>query len=187
MRAVLAYAVSIVLVAAPAVACEPPIYDPKWRDKPIEVAPDCSFTEADQYPGQTISASHAQDAGNGRLGQVVTTYQACGIYQSLLFVDCTSAEARLIDAPEGNPPVSFGGAANREIKDLYAPRGKLRLMTDSDIPQLVAQARKHGYDHTTDAASRMKDWKKRNRYDPFCGCKLFYPESAGAAQAKKRG
>ena len=187
MRLTLAYTALLTLIAVPAMACEAPLYDPKWRDKPIDVAPDCSFKQADEFPGQHISASRAQNVGDGQLGQVVSTYQACGLYQSLLFVDCTSGEALLIDAPEGNPPVSFGGAPNREIRDLYAPEGKLRLTTSSDIAQLVAQARKYGYDHTTDVAGRLSSWKKRNRYNPFCGCKLFYPESTGAEMAKKRG
>ena len=28
--------------------------------------------------------------------------------------------------------------------------------------------------------------KKKNRYNPFCGCPQFYPESAGAERAAAR-
>ena len=114
---------------------------------------------------------------------MVTTTQACGIYQSLLVTDCGSGEAILIDAPEGNPPHSLGGAPDREIKDLYAPRGKLRLTAGSDIAQLAGQARTYGYRHTTDVASRINQMKNKNRYNPFCGCAVLYPDSAGAAKA----
>lgn len=183
MRAILSYVVA--LLAAPALACEAPLYDPTWRDTPISVAPDCSFTGADEFPGQSIVASHAQNIGNGLVGQVVTVYVACATVQSLLVAGCTEGEALLIDAPVGNPPISFGGPLNREMKDLYPPRGKLRLYKDGSLAQLQQQAKKYGYDHTTDLDGRMKDWKKKNRYNPFCGCALFYPQSAGAAKAAR--
>ena len=183
MRAFPAYALA--LAAAPAMACEPPLYDPLFRDKPISVAPDCSFTEAGEYPGQFIGASQAQDIGNGLVGQVVTTSQECASMQALLVASCTDGTSMIIDAPVGNPPVSRGGPFDRDIKDLYAPRGKLRLYKDGSLAQLQAQARKYGYEHTTDVNGRMKDWKKKNRYNPFCGCALFYPESAGAGLAAR--
>lgn len=186
MRASLAYALAFGLAAGHAAGCEAPLYDPTWRDTAIDVAPDCSFTEADEFPGQSISASHAQNIGNGLVGQVVTTYVACATVQSLLVASCTDGAALLIDAPTGNPPISFGGPYNREIKDLYPPRGKLRLYKDGNLGQLQGQARRYGYDHTTDVEGRMKDWKQKNRYNPFCGCVLFYPESAGAEKAARR-
>ena len=102
MRVHPAYRLALALIvgAVQAAACEAPLYDPLWRDKAIRVAPDCSFEEAAEFPGQFISASHAQNIGNGLIGQVVTTYQACGIYQTLMVVDCGSATALFIDAPE---------------------------------------------------------------------------------------
>lgn len=171
-------------LTAPAQACDAPLYDPKWRDGPGRGAADCSFTDADEFPGQTISASRAQTIGNGLLGQVVTVYQACGIYQTLMVVDCNTTETLMIEAPEGNPPVSFGGSNNREIKDLYAPRGKLQLRKTDTVSRLQARAASHGYKTTTDVAGRIAQMKKHNRYNPFCGCGLFHPDSAGAERAK---
>ena len=50
----------------------------------------------------------------------------------------------------------------------------------------MPQAKRHGYDHSRDVQSRIEKMKQKNRYNPYCGCPLFYPDSAGAAKATGR-
>ena len=96
-------------------------------------------------------------------------------------VDCLSLEGILIDGLEVRNGGYIGGAGPDVIVDLlYSPKGKIRLTKSVTIEKLAAVSRAEGYDFTTNLQAAFATEKKKNRYNPFNGCKIFYPDSPGA-------
>ena len=137
-------------------------------DKRIAIHPDGSFENAGDFDnaGYFVGAPIV-DLGKGRIGQKLAQSTDCFPIESLLYVDCNSGETILVQGDE------FG------IREIQYPNGPIRLskMSVSDVAK-VAQA--NDYPFTVDVLGSVEKMKKKNRYDPFFGCNLFYPESKGA-------
>ena len=151
-----------------ATACEPGD-TPKFAiDKRIMIHPDGSFENASDFDnaGFFVGASIV-DLGKGRIGQKLTRSTDCFPLESLLYVECNSGEAILVD----------GGELG--IREIQYPNGPIRpsKMSVSDVAKV---AQENDYPFTVDVLGSVEKMKKKNRYDPFFGCKLFYPESKGA-------
>ena len=166
-----------------AAACEPLpahlIKDPK-----IEKQADCSFTEGEYGSIGPLEGGKAINIGNGLVGQRLSNYfdsGLCGIEaQELFLMNCTTGEDLVFEgAPLNGDPYNQG----REIASIQHPKGPLRLGPDATLEQLASVARRSGIEYKTNSIrARAKAIKRKNRFDPSCGCKLFYPGSVGATQ-----
>ena len=47
-------------------------------------------------------------------------------------------------------------------------------------PVIAEIAKKNEYTFTVDVIGRLSEMKRKNRYDPLNGCKIYYPDSLGA-------
>jgi hypothetical protein len=148
-----------------------------WRDPPISVLPDCAFSEGGQAYMAFFDGSAAKDMGNGLIYQTYSQASQCpGTSETLVVVDCNTREMVEILGEEYPAADGFG----HSVKGILAPNGAIRLNRRTTIAKLMATAERKGYEHWQDVLGR-RDWlKARNRPDPYCGCRLFYPDSAGA-------
>jgi hypothetical protein len=150
-----------------------------WRDPPIAVLPDCAFSEAGQGYYDVFDGTAARDLGNGLVHQTYSqTGQCPGTSETLVVVDCNTREMVQILGKEYPAADGFG----HSVKGILAPKGAIRLNARTTIAKLAATAERRSYDHWRDVVGRLAYLKVRNRPDPYCGCRLFYPDSAGGSE-----
>jgi len=151
-----------------------------WRDKPIKILSDGSFTEAEESSLSSLSGKAPIDIGKGKIGQRITFSGPCDFVEYLLVVDCFSLETIVI---EGLPnPEVINEYSSPEIFRLYPPHGKIRLTKSVTVAELAAISAAEGYEYETDLQKALGVKKKKNAYNPFAGCKVLYPDSLGATQ-----
>jgi hypothetical protein len=166
-------AAAIACLPALAAACAGPVAPDGWKDARVSVGPDCSYSGAGSEYGFDILAGKAVDIGGGRIGQRVTEEGACSSNQYLLVVDCNDGGMIGI----GGVPYGNELSGGLSVKLLQAPHGAIRLTATTTVADLVAVARANGYSYWQDVPERIAKMKRRNRPDPACGCRLFYPDS----------
>jgi len=176
MRAALLTALSLACLPALAMACELAEQPAGWRDEPIKVGADCSYENAGASFNNPRSGSAAVKVGNGLIAYEATESNACGYNEHLVVVDCNSGKMIGIEG-RGWENGTFGGT---RASLLYAPKGGIRLNDKTTLDKLADVSKRRGYTYWTDVAARIGALKPRNRSNPYCGCKLFYPDSAGA-------
>jgi hypothetical protein len=167
------------LLASAALACEPPIKPPK--DPRIKTQADCSFTEGQGGYFWPMTAGPAVKIGAGKFAQKLTSVYdggLCGIeLERLLVVDCDAVEDVLFDGRHINEHVESG----TEIASIQPPKGPLALTASATLASLKTKATRAGIEFEANSiAARAAETKRRNRFNPYCGCKLHYPDSAGA-------
>jgi hypothetical protein len=168
----------LALAAGPAAGCAIDGPPPGWRDARIAVGADCSFTEAGSTYELPISGRAAVDLGDGRIGQRLESSGYCTQSEFLLVVDCNRREMISITGVEYGNDLTGGFS----VDQLYAPRGAIRLSRRPSVGQLVSIAERAGYEYRLGLPEFIDDLGRRNRPDPFCGCRLFYPDSPGASE-----
>ena len=72
-----------------------------------------------------------------------------------------------------------GGHIASSITEIQHPKGPIRLSKMS-VSEVAAVAKAYDYTFTVDVMGEIGKMRKKNRYDPFMGCKIFYPDSIGA-------
>ncbi|MCX7299744.1 MAG: hypothetical protein NTX73_05075 [Rhodobacterales bacterium] len=163
-------------------ACEgpkPPLF---WYDEPITIAADGSFTNGGEIFGFDLVGRPVVDIGDGKIGQRLRREGLCRIQEQLLVVDCNTTEIIVVDGRvDPDHSLDLGMGRSTTIDMLYPPYGKIRLTRAITVSDLVQIARSEGYEFETDLLVAFGGGKKKNRYDPFYGCEIFYPDSAGAA------
>lgn len=168
--------------AAPAMACTcGPSYE---RLLPIKKLPNCAFDRAGRGPYGFGYAKEAQKIGGGLVAQSIHFGDCCVDNNALLVTDCGRSEAALF---YGNPnSEQFAAVRSSSIKYIQPPYGPIALTSKATIPGLIAKAKKRNVYWSGDVAEL---WKRNGflpanikRFDPFCGCKLHYPETPGAKQ-----
>jgi hypothetical protein len=173
------------LFASEAFACEPRLYDPvefAKADTPLKLATDGSFENAS---AQLMEIGHAvRDRGNMRIAQRLEYRGVCGPSEALLVVDCSTADLIVLHGKPGPDSFSLGGALSTTIQQIQKPLGPIDVTSEVTIPELIEIAKKNDIDYYTDFISRQKQEKRKNRYDAYYGCKLFYPDSVGASMPK---
>jgi hypothetical protein len=150
-------------------------------DRRIIVADDGSFQNAapddDRY---AIDGKPIVDAGGGRIGQRIIYEGPCEHNERLLVVDCSTKEEILVN---GIQAISEGGFMvdypYSSIDNILYPKGPIRL-SRMGVEQIETVAKKSGLEFVTDVTGEIARMKRRNRYDPYFGCKIFYPGSPGA-------
>lgn len=154
-----------------------------WRDKPIKINSDGSFEEAGDDFYASLSGKAPVDIGGGKIGQRIVVGGFCSYGERLLVVDCISLEAIVIygrDDPDD--PGIGGGMPPDKLAMVYPPHGKIRLTKSVTIAELAAISKAEGYHYDADPRKTFASVKKKNRYNPFTGCKVLYPDSPGATQ-----
>lgn len=168
-----------VVLAGPVLACEPSVEPKVWSDPKIKVAADGSFTEAGRVWAGSISGGAVTDLGQGRVAQKITANFACDIRETLLFVDCRAGRTISLEG-QYVAEDSFGGGSTTRIDRLQAPKGAIRWSKVDTVEDVAKIAAKNGYGIGPDATEEVAKMRRRDRYDPFNGCKIFYPDLPGA-------
>jgi len=172
-------------MATPALACAIPAPPAGWVDAPVQINADCSFAHAEEEHFMHLSGRAPLDLKNGRVGQRwMHGSGACASGESLVVADCFELEiVRIFGQPDPeNPMVMGGGGMMTSVDFLYPPAGKVRLTPTTTVGDLIVLAEREGYDYATNVAGFVAGLKPINRFDPFCGCTLYYPGSVGAMQ-----
>ena len=167
------FAFSVLALPSMTFGCEPPDDMLTAPDPRIEIRSDCSFV--DNGPGGNIEGFPVRDRGNMRIGQRIATAYFCGRYEELLFVDCSAKELVVL---QGKPNPTDLGAYNI-VDQIQKPKGPIEITGSSTVSGLINTAEGSGIGYYTDLVARLNRDKRKNRFDPYCGCKLFYPGSAG--------
>lgn len=182
------------------VACEAEV---DRRDDRIRVEKDGSFRNANLVDFGSLSLNHpkggrlpipsgvgmswdlaagnaVRNRGNGRVAQkIIFSNYGCIKAEALLFVDCTKPNTVLLF---GRPDEHmFAGGWRTNIAAIQYPNGPLSVTDSSTVESLTRTARQHGIEYMTDARQLFDQVDKRDRYDVYLGCKLFYPGSPGAS------
>jgi hypothetical protein len=190
-------------------ACDPAVYDFSESGLPtttLEVKPDCSFDDLDYYSFDNsafdvdeLTGRPVRNIGNGRVAQRLSV-PACGATtEYIFFMDCTSSETVVIMGIEDPSLVRPDGYYVPEILVEYiqSPYGAISLKPGSKAPALLEAASKNGYSASTNVSAFVAtglllgegeaqpdpagDYRSQaDAYDFTCGCKLYYPGSAGA-------
>lgn len=176
-------ALGLGLAAGMAMACEP-LPPHMVRDPGIKKSWDCSFTDAQPGYHGPMFGGPAVAIGNSKFAQKLTAvYDSglCGVErEQLLVIDCQSGEDVLF---EGRPVDEDNPDSGTEIRSLQPPKGPLAMKRTATIDGLATAAKRAGIDHRRNAVRQLAaSAVRRNRFDPYCGCKLHYPGSAGAKQ-----
>jgi hypothetical protein len=184
--------VILALIApAGAQACEP-IPVPELRngpDSPAVLYSDGSFQQAgaDDW-WEFLEGRPARDIGGGRVGQVIVAgLGSCFFYESLLFVDCTTAESILVDgipppAESDTPgaPGPMSPSLEGSARALQPPYGPLALTSATTVAEIAAIAAREGWTVRTDLAAFAVERGAQNAFDPFIGCRIFYQNLPGS-------
>jgi hypothetical protein len=161
--------------------CEPPDDLFTAPDPRIEIRADCSFVNQD--PGGSSEGFPVRDRGNMKLGQRIINSSWCGPGEELLFVDCSANELVVLQGkPRTDAYENIGGGQFTYVEEIQKPKGPIEITGSSTVSGLIKTAERSGIAYYTDLVTRLGRDKRKNRFDPYCGCKLFYPDSEGATQ-----
>jgi hypothetical protein len=134
-----------------------------------------------------LSLGPATNLGHGRVQQVLD-----GSDQSrVLLADCNTREVTMLEGPvthvqEGD----FCDPPNVTHADLSGENAIMSLAVGTNLHELVDLATANGaveqnpneifFTFWIEAGSKRRNVSAKDRFDLLCGCKIFYPESAGA-------
>lgn len=197
-RATIAIIVAMASLAATNVlACDAAVPPPGgFPNRPITVSADGSFRDGNfrlEIRGQvfkpSVGGGPIRDIGGGRVGQRQFQFEGCSSSERLLFVDCTTNESIMIYGKQVLEPVALGdgsfiacvsGGTCSSIALIQPPFGPIALSAETTIAQVRAVAEANRFGTVIDVSGELRGIRRRDRYDPYLGCKLFYPDSAGA-------
>lgn len=149
-------------------------------DKRIISGPDCSFENGGAY--DNVTAKAAMDIGGGKVAQTLVSHEFCGAYEDLLVVDCQTRNVVWIEGQSFPDSVSYGGPAETKVAALLRPHGPIRLNEKTTVEGLIEVSSANKLNYVAGLDALFHKVKRKNRYDPFCGCKLFYPDLAEVTQ-----
>lgn len=173
------------------------------RDNRMRVSTDGSFTNANiadpsgiflSFPSDrrvdapytetlhdTAQGNAVQDRGNGRIAQkIVFSNYSCNASEALLFVDCNGPEAILLFGALPPDKISPAGMSLTSIAAIQPPLGPISIRATSTVKDLARIARRAGIEYLVSPAPLFAGTPERDRYDILSGCRLFYPDLAGA-------
>lgn len=168
---------AVVALPGAAAACD---VDPlAGTDRPIQIGGDCSFQfAADPDGSQIFEGRPAVNLGGGRVAQRVTTGDACSETERLVMVDCATGEATaLLGAYEDTGVGSF----NNRTRLIQPPHGPVGLTANTTVSDAIAMARSGDVEVVPEFLNTIARLNARNRFNPFCGCALFYPNLPGSS------
>jgi hypothetical protein len=157
-------------------------------DKPAVQDASCAFKNAAENDVNGYFKANASiDLGHGQVGQKLQRSQAqCGGASEVLIVlNCNAGKslalAGAVDPVFGKKsPVLIGPAPSSSISNIQPPHGPISLGQGTSISKLSAIAKKHRIGEYKSLNALRIGTRSRNSVDFWCGCKRFYPSSAGA-------
>ncbi len=171
-----------------ALACSPAPANEGWKFK--SVYPDSSFDKAGRGKWNSFRGQPVVDLGNGRIGQRLSSGDACRSQQNLFFMDCSSAEGIVIGGQlvgsetivgaDGKKVVSLPIGVHESIELIQRPLGPIDLSEQTTVPELQSIVKNHRYRSTTSLDTFFGRTVDQKKVDYTCGCKLYYPDSPGA-------
>jgi hypothetical protein len=176
------FAVATMLAGNPALACEILSTD---GAKPAITGPDGSYFAQSDH--SFVEGRPVIDIGNGRVGQRLRMAQSCVETEQLVFADCSTGEMVVIDgtiSPEQTrtqrdaPPTIF--FFDTSVRFLQPPYGPIGLTPTSSVREIATKADAAGFENSLSSEAAFAGYEIGAAFDPFFGCKLFYPDSAGA-------
>jgi hypothetical protein len=152
------------------------LIDINWR---IAYANDGSFKNGGEY--DEVNGKAVFDLQGGRFGQVIGRSGPCQYFESLLLADCNAVKITVVDyfpgIPRDEPVILQGGFT---VDDLLPPNGLLANVSDKTIPEMRRYLIQNGAGDANGILNANTEEKPRDRFNPFQGCKVLYPESPGA-------
>ena len=180
---VLSFSLGLAVCPLAAEACSFSLVPALPVDREIKVAADGSFVDASWSDNRrALEGSPIVNIGGGRTGQVITQWGGCSRSEQLLFVDCTTAEGVLLEGERHLEVPEIAGGSFASVAAIQPPLGPIGLRATSTVSQVVEQARTSEIGFETNVSRHAAARGNRNAYDPYFGCKLYYPDSAGALQ-----
>lgn len=174
--------ISAVLLAVPAAAfaCEP-TFEGSDRDRRIQVGADCSFENAAERDASAYYIGGAAvDLGGGRIAQRLTGGYSCFSGEELMMVDCATSEVVTFQGRADLETEFVAGMGARLISLIQAPHGPIALTATTTVADAIAMARSGDVEADLGLLVEISQMRRRNQFDPFCGCALFYPDLPGA-------
>jgi hypothetical protein len=155
---------------------------PEVRNQRVQVFQDCRFEnglEHDKFQGGA-----AGDAGRGIIAQGLRFSEGGPLKQAIV-VDCNTKKVAWLGGPITEQGPTTCGWDYIERAPLLKPEGVLDLREGANFEELLSIAKSLNVSvevapDTFTPKSQRNSVKLRDRVDPFCGCKIFYPDSAGA-------
>ena len=162
-------------------ACSFDFVSSLFPDKRIVIQADGSFDDAAVDDVNLVFLGKPiVDLGNDRVGQRIVEGGGCAARETLLVVNCKTLEMiKVFGIYDNSKTVEIAGFDDLPIDPILYPQGPIRL-SKMDVPEIASVAQRSGFEFTLDVDGDIQKMKKRNRYNPLFGCKLFYPDSAGA-------
>lgn len=146
----------------------------------VKYASDCSYVNGgvhDDYFGAA-----AKDGGKGRVLQFTfrrDDYAKSDMLISVSVADCTEQSFVVLDGVLTEAGSSCG--PEYALKNDILPNGPIDLSAGQDMDGFEAHLEKHNASYSRYNGSELEEaWMRRDRLNPYCGCKIFYPDSPGA-------
>ena len=157
--------------------------------QPLSVNPDGSFStvyanklvrdEQGGYRAVSLQGGAIRNLKNGRIGQKISSsHEGCSGVEELLFVDCNALEGILLTGTR--PEVQISGGNFVSIAEIQYPKGPIAFTKDTTVAKVEAIAQKHDIYYTRALYEHYDKMPEHKRYNPYQGCKIFYPDSPGA-------
>lgn len=189
MRKILIYIIALwALSGGAALAVCPPLPTDLSYDHPLRQGADCAFDGgAENDVRGFYRARPAVDIGHGQVGQrLMSVTASCGGYtERVLVLDCVAGDWLAltgapwpVNGPRGELPI--GAAPAFLAENIQPPHGPIALGRGTSLGRLKDLARAHEIGWTSSLEYLRIGSRARNRFDLWCGCRRFYPNSAGA-------
>ncbi|MGR3492561.1 MAG: hypothetical protein ACU0DW_10920 [Shimia sp.] len=160
-------------------------------DRAVRQGASCAFTGAHhndnvgKYEGEA-----AIDIGGGLVGQkLIYDPSGCDHLEDLVVLDCAAGEMAAFSGTTSSVAVNEDGAlvpivgpSSSSIRALQPPHGPLALSSQTTLTRLIALAEGANIHTLRDPEELFAAPGEGNRFDVWCGCKRFYPGSAGASK-----
>ncbi|MDW3222273.1 MAG: hypothetical protein R8G34_05195 [Paracoccaceae bacterium] len=153
-------------------------------DWPILDRKNCSFVRAGQSRYFDLAGAYAVDLKEGKVGQRISNQSYCRQADDYaLIADCVAGQAVMVKLSRSfvyQLPRGFREREGYVFQDTPNARS-FHWVPNGDVSTVSAAASTRGYE-VTPASDFLSQMRSRNRFDAFCGCKHYYPDSAGAKQ-----
>lgn len=166
------------LYPAMSMGCESAPSTEGW--KRMSVGDDCSFQNGGRTKFGFYSGQAVVDIGGGRIGQRLTTGDACTPREYLFFMNCGSGEGIVIVGQYDDREPGIVGMSSYSIDLIQKPIGPIGLTSRSTVQELGEIAVSNHYQYTVDLSEFFSRSESRKRIDYSCGCNLYYPDTPGA-------
>ena len=177
-------------IGTASVACSLQLAPRDWVDPPLAYYPadgrfeDASGTYHAQFFGDAV-----RDLGDGIVAQKMHRSSGCATHTEMLTVDCSTTVALTVtDRLASHPRLDRGdlgfslhfSVTHGLLTSHYERLANFPEVGPASMAAILGEARQKNLLATFDVEEQLARMEPRNRFDPFIGCKIYYPDSAGA-------